>query len=208
MSYKKHIIDTMKRLYTNKYISIRDGNVSFKPKNENYFYISAGQIRKDKINEDQVIKVNFEKKDIIYKRKQNDKYNLIYDKNYTYMPSREIYMHSYLQTLEENYNKDMFVVHAHPPNIISYTGLTKGKELASIRDFFPELNVSSIGNNVKYFEAGTYDLANNCFQNLKEHSIVALERHGSLSIGNDIDKIFEDIETLEYYIDIELKSKN
>ena len=32
MSYKKHIIDTMKRLYTSNYISIRDGNVSFKPK--------------------------------------------------------------------------------------------------------------------------------------------------------------------------------
>ena len=62
MSYKKHIMDTMKRLYTNKYISIRDGNVSFKPKNENYFYISAGQIRKDILNEDQVIEVNFEKK--------------------------------------------------------------------------------------------------------------------------------------------------
>ena len=35
-----------------------------------------------------------------------------------------------------------------------------------------------------------------------------MERHGSLSIGPDLDKIFEDIETLEYYIDIALKSKN
>ena len=34
-----------------------------------------------------------------------------------------------------------------------------------------------------------------------------MERHGSLSIGNDIEKLFEDIETLEYYIDIYLKSK-
>ena len=50
MSVKKHIVDTMKRLYNNKYISIRDGNVSFKPKNENYFYISAGSVRKNDIN--------------------------------------------------------------------------------------------------------------------------------------------------------------
>ena len=34
-----------------------------------------------------------------------------------------------------------------------------------------------------------------------------MERHGSLSIGHDIDKIFEDIDTLEFYIDIALKSK-
>lgn len=46
MSYKKQIVDTMKRLYTNKFISIRDGNVSFKPKGADYFYISAGQVKK------------------------------------------------------------------------------------------------------------------------------------------------------------------
>lgn len=208
MSYKKHIMDTMKRLYTNKYISIRDGNVSFKPKNEDYFYISAGQVRKDILNEDQVIKVDFEKKNSISSEKQNDRFNLFYDKNYKYKPSREIYMHSYLQTLEKNFNKDIFVVHAHPPNIIAYTGLNESNELMNIRDIFPELNVDSIGKNVEYYDAGTYDLANNCFKNLKDHDIVALERHGSLSIGNDIDKIFENIETLEYYINIQLKSNN
>ena len=94
------------------------------------------------------------------------------------------------------------MVHAHPPNIISYTGFNKSKELSTIRNIFPELNVNSIGNNVKYYEAGTYDLANNSFLNLKDHSIIALEKHGSLSIGNDIDNIFEDIETIEYYINI------
>ena len=33
--------------------------------NRNYFYISAGQVRKDILNEDQVIKVNFVKKNNI-----------------------------------------------------------------------------------------------------------------------------------------------
>ena len=59
MSIKKHIVDTMKKLYMNKYISIRDGNVSFKPKHENFFYISAGGVNKNEINEDQIIKENF-----------------------------------------------------------------------------------------------------------------------------------------------------
>ena len=208
MSYKKHIVDTMKRLYNNKYISIRDGNVSFKPKNEDFFYISAGQVKKSELNEDQVIKVNFKQRDDIQPGRENDKYLLNFNKKYEYYPSREIHMHSYLQTLKENFNKDMFVVHAHPPNIISYTGIyNHNTELENIRLIFPELNVGSIGKNVKYHEAGSYELANNCFKNLKNHDIVALERHGSLSIGNDIDKIFEDIETLEYYINIELNCK-
>ena len=195
MSVKKHIVDTMKRLYSNKYISIRDGNVSFKPKNENFFYISAGSIKKNEINEDQILKVHFDKK------------GTWYDKTYKYQPSREISMHSNLQTHEDNYDKDTFVVHAHPPNIISYIGITKSNELNNIKDFFPELNVGKIGKNVKYHEAGSQELASDCFYRLHNNDIVGLERHGSLSIGHDIDKIFEDIETLEYYINIHLKSK-
>tara|TARA_B100000424_G_scaffold271692_1_gene275877 strand:+ start:3495 stop:4088 length:594 start_codon:yes stop_codon:yes gene_type:complete len=197
MSVKKHIVDTMKQLYNKKYISIRDGNVSFKPKNENFFYISAGNIRKNEINEDQIIKVKFDQ-------------NLLldYNKDHKYDPSREIYMHSLLQTDSEYFNKDTFVVHAHPPNIISYTGLYKSKQLSSIKEIFPELNVGKIGENVSYHEAGSMGLAKECYKNLFKNDIVALERHGSLSIGNDIEKIYENIETLEYYINISLNSKN
>ena len=91
MSYKKHIVDVMKRLYNNKFISIRDGNVSFKPKSENYFYISAGSIKKNEINEDQIIKVKFSKNDIIYNNYFN--YSINYNKDYKYSQSREINMH-------------------------------------------------------------------------------------------------------------------
>lgn len=195
MSVKKHIVDTMKRLYNNSFISIRDGNVSFKPKNENYFYISAGSVKKNEINEDQIIKVEF----------NNNK--LIYDENFKYQPSREIHMHSLLQTHKPNFDKDTFVIHAHPPNIISYIGLNMSNELDTIKTIFPELNVGKIGKNVKYHEAGSMDLASDCYNRLLNNDIVGLERHGSLSIGHDIDRLFEDIETLEYYIDIKLKSK-
>ena len=196
MSVKKHIVDTMKKLYSNKYISIRDGNVSFKPKFEHYFYISAGSVKKNEINEDQIIKVNFTK------NKNEENYDLNFNKYYKYQPSREIHMHSLLQTNKNYFDKDTFVVHAHPPNIIKYAGIEKSNELNNIKDIFPEINVGKIGKNVKYYDAGSNDLAINCYKNLLNNDIVALERHGSLSIGNDIDKIFEDIETLEYYINI------
>lgn len=133
---------------------------------------------------------------------------MVYDKKYPYAPSREIYMHSYLQTLTSNFCSDTFVVHAHPPNIIAYTGLNKQHELYNIKLTFPELNVGKIGLNVKYHPAGSYELANDCLDKLNKHDIVALERHGTLSIGSDVDKIFEDIETLEYYSGIELKERN
>ena len=199
MSSKKNIVDAMKKLYKNNLISLRDGNISYKPKNKNYFYISAGSIKKNEINEDQVIKVNFNKNYISPK-------NIQYDTKYKYKPSREIFMHSFLQTNYNYYDKDTFIIHAHPPNIISYMGINNSNELNTILKIFPEINVKKIGLNVKYHEAGSYKLAMNCFENLIHNDIVGLERHGSLSIGTDIDKLFEDIETLEYYINIILKS--
>ena len=206
MSYKKHIVDTMKKLYSKNYISARDGNVSFKPKNENFFYISAGSIKKNEINEDQVIKIGFKNPTSLF-NDENQK-ELFFEKNQKYQPSREIYMHSFLQTFQLNYDKNIFVIHAHPPNIINYIGLKKSNQLSNIKKTFPEINVGKIGNNVKYYDAGSMDLATNCFYNLLNHDIVGLERHGSLSIGDDIDELFENIETLEYYTEIEMKSNN
>ena len=205
MSYKKHIVDTMKRLYNNKYISIRDGNISFKPKNENFFYISAGSVKKNMLNEDQVIKINFKKKQVIFKNEF--RYEINYNQYHKYQPSREIFMHSYLQTDPIYFDKNIFVVHAHPPNIISYIGLDRSYELNNIKNLFPELNVGKIGKNVKYYDAGSDELASNCYEKLKNNDIVGLEKHGSLSVGDNIDEIFENIETLEYYINIYLNSK-
>ena len=199
-SNKKIIVETMKKLYSKKLISARDGNISFKPKNENFFYISAGSVKKNNINEDKIIKVDFKELD-------SNSYSSNYNKNYKYLPSREIYMHSYLQTYHYFKNKDNFVVHAHPPNIISYIGINKSYELNNIKKTFPEINVGNIGKNVKYYDAGSNELALNSFNSLYQNDIVGLQRHGSLSIGDDIDKILEDIETLEYYIDIELNYK-
>ena len=116
-------------------------------------------------------------------------------------------MHSFLLTNSKFEDKDTFIIHAHPPNIISYMGFNKQRQLNSIKDLFPEINVGSIGKNVNYHDAGTLELAKNCYDNLLNHDLVGLERHGSLSIDSDSDKIIEDIETLEYYIDSFLKSE-
>ena len=40
MFARKYIVDCMKNLYNSKYITARDGNVSFKPKNANLTNLS------------------------------------------------------------------------------------------------------------------------------------------------------------------------
>lgn len=190
----KQISNVMKYLFSNKLISARDGNVSFKPKHEKHFFISPTQVKKDNIHPDDVIKVHFDDKGEL-------KYN-----NERCSPSREIFMHSFLLTNELYINKDVFVIHAHPPNIISYIGFDRHRELNTIKNIFPEINVGKIGKNVNYHDAGTLSLAQNCYDNLLHNDLVGLEKHGSLSIGTDSDEIIESIETVEYYIDSYLKS--
>ena len=74
----------MKLLYNKNYITLRDGNVSFKPRNKDYFYISAGSVLKNTITPEQIIKVNF-----------NDE-RTWFDDTKMYKPSQELNMHYFL----------------------------------------------------------------------------------------------------------------
>jgi len=195
MNAEKNLVNLMKYMYSKRLISARDGNVSFKPRNEKFFLISPSSVKKNDLHQNQIIKVHFDYAgNLNYKKQQNK-------------PSRELHMHSFLLTNSKFEDKDTFIIHAHPPNIISYMGFNKKRQLNSIKDLFPEINVGSIGKNVNYHDAGTLKLAKKCYENLLNHDLVGLERHGSLSIDSDSDKIIEDIETLEYYIDSFLKSE-
>lgn len=196
MNAEKNLVNLMKYMYSKRLISARDGNVSFKPRNEPYFLISPSSVRKNDLHQNQILKVDFDHAG-----------NLSYDNNKG-KPSRELYMHSFLLTNTKFFNKDTFVIHAHPPNVISYMGFNKPRELNSIKDCFPEINVGDIGKNVKYHDAGSMNLAKNCYDNLLNNNLVGLERHGTLSIDSDSDRIIEDIETLEYYIGSYLKAEN
>ena len=199
MSFRKQICYYMKNLYDNKMITLRDGNISYKPKGKNYFYISPGSLKKNNLTEEQIIKIYYQPVDDNY---SNLKYELYYNKNNKYKPSREIHMHALLQTHPMNYDKDVYIVHAHPVNCIAYMGINEKTELNTIKDIFPELNVRSIGKNVKYHEAGSIGLAKDCLNCLKEHTIVGLERHGTLSMGEDPERLCEELETLEFYTTI------
>ena len=195
MNIQKNIIKTMKLLYKKNYITMRDGNISFKPKNKDFFYLTAGSVKKNELQSNQIIKINFDKN-------KNINYNL----NDKYLPSREINIHSFIQMDEYYKNQDIYVVHAHPPNIISYMGINQFRELNTIKEIFPELNVNNIGKNVKYFEPGTLNLANSCYENLIKKNIIGMEKHGTLSVNTNIDLIMEELDTLESYIKIVLNS--
>tara|TARA_A100001015_G_scaffold128195_1_gene142198 strand:- start:706 stop:1311 length:606 start_codon:yes stop_codon:yes gene_type:complete len=196
MSAKTKIINAMGKLYNKGYIAARDGNISFKPRNKDYFYITAGSVRKDTLKKNQIIKVNF----------NNNK--ICYDDSKIHRPSRELNMHYFLHKKKQNYIKDLYVVHSHPPNAIAFMGINPlNNELSNINKIFPELNAGVIGKNVPLLEAGSDKLANACLNHLcSPYTTVGLKQHGTLCAGSDLDLILEDIETLEYHLDIYFKA--
>lgn len=197
MSFKQQIIDNMKLLYNNKHITMRDGNISFKPSSSDHFYITAGSIMKDKMTKDQIIRVDFTDT------------TTAFDTNSVYRPSQELNLHYYIQKKRQHYLDGTYVVHAHPPNAIAYMGLgMENNQLSSITKYFPEMNVGKIGKNVPLYDAGSDTLAKACERNLHSpYTMIGMKQHGILSIGNDIDQIMEHMETLEFYLDIYFKSK-
>ena len=80
-------------------------------------------------------------------------------------------MHAIFHTKKEYHNKDLYIVHAHPKNLISYIGLNKNYELKNVKNVFPEININ-IGKNVSVQEAGSLSLAIEAFHNLNNHDIV------------------------------------
>ena len=101
----------LKQLYQNKFITSRDGNISFKPKNADYFFITAGSVLKSQMTKEQIIKVHFDQEHTWIKDETN------------YKPSRELNLHYYIQRQTRNQEENTFVVHSHPPNAIAYMGV-------------------------------------------------------------------------------------
>ena len=185
----------MKHMYDTKLIAMRDGNISFKPARKNYFYITPGSVKKNNLVEEDLVRVAFSS-DFESKKSLHISNHILNLK-----PSREINMHAIFHTKKEYHNKDLYIVHAHPKNLISYIGLNKNYELKNVKNVFPEININ-IGKNVSVQEAGSLSLAIEAFHNLNNHDIVGLRNHGSLSKGENLCKLIEDIETIEYYLEI------
>jgi ribulose-5-phosphate 4-epimerase/fuculose-1-phosphate aldolase len=153
---KQELANSMKELFENKMIALRDGNVSMKPKGEDRFFITPGGVPKNTLKPEDVCEIPM---DVEYTP----------PKKTGPRPSRETFMHKsvYMAFRERlDANKDMFVVHAHPPAILAYVGVEEGrkKQLSSLKSLFPEF-LTTIGPNVPLLEAGSKDLADTCGNN-------------------------------------------
>lgn len=197
------ICDVMKTAYDKKWISTRDGNASFKRKNENFLYVTPSGVRKYHMNAEMMIKLEFENGGNL--RRVSDEYQ---DKIKGLHPTGEIHLHILLQ---KNTPENRVILHLHPTYIIA--AMYAGLDLQQLAKQFPEINrYTKVGPSVPEVPPISEELAEATITALnlnKEtgeigYDIVGLEQHGVIVIAKDAWSALEHVERLEHICEIAL----
>jgi len=175
------ICELLHDAYNKNWITSRDGNISWKPKGADYFYITPSGVRKQELTPDQFKKLSL--KDLT-----------VLDTN-EYKPSGEVHLH---HGLLKQTNNEHFVVHLHPTYIVA--AMHKGLQLDQLQNEFPELSrYTKIAPNVPVVPPISQELAEKCIDNLMtQHDIVGITAHGVVSRGGTLYDAYEHIERLEH----------
>lgn len=200
------ICDVLKAAYNRNWISTRDGNASFKRKNENFLYVTPSGVRKQHMNAEMMIKLEFDKNNNL-KRVNDDYQKKIIGLN----PTGELQLHILLQ---KNLPENRVVLHLHPTYTIA--AMYAGIDLQELSNEFPEINrYTQVGPTVGIIPPISQELANESVKafNLNnitgkvDYDIIGLDRHGIIALGEDAWSAFEHVERLEHICQIALAAK-
>lgn len=203
------ICDVMKAAYDKKWISTRDGNASFKRKNEDCLYVTPSGVRKYHMNAEMLIKLKLEEdsssKYGVKVTRVTDEYQ---EKIIGLKPTGELPLHILLQ---KNLPENRVVLHLHPTYIIA--AMYAGLNLQQLAVQFPEINrYTKVGPTVPVLPPISEELAEACIKALNlnhetgniDFDIIGLEQHGVIVIAKDAWSALEHCERLEHIAQIAL----
>lgn len=202
------ICDILKFAYKRNWISTRDGNVSYKRKEDNYFYVTPSGVKKQHLNSEMIIKLTLPD----LKRVNDEDIGGHQKKISGLEPTGELHLHYLLQKKTQN---NRIVLHLHPTYIIA--AMYAGLNLQKVADEFPEINrYTKVGPNVPVVPPITTKLADLTVDALGldeesgevEYNIVGLEKHGIVAVDKDAWSALQHCERLEHICQIVLASGN
>ena len=201
------ICDILVDAYKRNWITSRDGNVSIRHHDRDYFYITPSGVRKQTLQPDQ-----FKKIKILEQGWEELPYT---DISKNLKPSGEIPMHFGLQKMLGQHNHDVrVVVHIHPTYIVA--AMHAGIQLDKLVKDFPELGrYTKVAPNVPEVPPISEELAQGVHNNLSldkdgytKYDIAGIKGHGVVSIDTSPWRAYEHIERLEHICKIVLASGN
>lgn len=205
------ICDVLKTAYERNWISTRDGNASYKRRDEEYLYITPSGVRKQHLNAELIFKLKFNND---YKTASEPWLNLErVEDDYQHKliglePSGELPLHALLQRIVP---ENRVVLHLHPTYIVA--AMYAGWNLQKLAEDFPEINrYTRVGPSVPIIPPISKELgiASVKALNLNETTgeidfdIIGLDRHGIIAVGRDALSAFEHVERLEHICKIAL----
>jgi len=202
------ICDIMVDAYKRNWITSRDGNVSIRHHDRDYFYITPSGVRKQTLQPDQFKKIRIVS-NLLW---QEEPYTAI---SSNLKPSGEIPMHFGLQRKLGQHDKDVrVVVHIHPTYIVA--AMHAGIQLDKLVKDFPELGrYTKVAPNVPDVPPISQELADRVHNNLCldndgyiKYDVVGIKGHGVVSIDTSPWRAYEHIERLEHICKIVLASGN
>ena len=218
MIYKKMldtICDVFKAAYERNWISTRDGNASYKRKDDEYLYITPSGVRKQQLNAELIFKLKYENE---YKTAQEPWLDLKrvdddYQRKLIGLEiSGELPLHALLQRIVP---ENRVVLHLHPTYIVA--ALFAGWDLQILAGEFPEINsYTRVGPTVPNIHPKSKELGIAVGKALNlnkitgeiDFDIIGLDRHGVIAVAKDAWSAFEHVERLEHICKIALASGN
>ena len=197
------ICDVLKKSYERNWISTRDGNASYRRKNEPFIYVTPSGTRKYLLNSEMIIKM-----DIKTLQRYSDEYQ---NRIIGLEPTGELELHLLLQ---QNITDNRIVLHLHPTFIIA--AMYAGYDLQKIASEFPEINrytrvgpivpeIPPISKELALASIKAFELKENGEVN---YDIIGLKQHGVVIIAKDAWAAYEHCERLEHICQIVLASKS
>jgi ribulose-5-phosphate 4-epimerase/fuculose-1-phosphate aldolase len=205
------ICDVLKTAYERNWISTRDGNASYRRKDEEYLYITPSGVRKQHMNAELIFKLKFNDD---YKT-SNEPWNNLQRVEDDYQrkliglePSGELPLHALLQRIVP---ENRVVLHLHPTYIVA--AMYAGWNLQRLAEEFPEINrYTKVGPTVPIIPPISKELGLASMEVLNlnketgdvDFDIIGLDRHGIIAVGRDALSAFEHVERLEHICKIAL----
>ncbi len=188
----KQLIDISHRLYSNRFVTSTDGNVSIRLNSGNILTTRTG-INKGMVTAEDLVEVDFDGNVVTQCEISNQRSQLLSsESSFINRPSTEIGMHIYIYTQRPDVNA---VVHAHPTYA---TGFSTARQPLN-ECLFPEVIVGLGAIPLAdYATPSTEEVSKSLEPYVKKADAILLANHGVVTYGKDLLDAYFKMEKVEH----------